>query len=575
MRVSVETTNGLVRKATVAVPSESFEERVAERVKSTASDLKLPGFRPGKVPLTEVRRRFGDRLRREVANDLLQSSFAEAIRQEELALAGNPSIEIVTLEAGRDLEYVATFEVLPNIDLAPLDQLRVRRPQAEIEESDIDATVQSLREQRTEWQPVERTAETGDRVKLDYAIKVDGKTVAEQQDTQVILGQTQTHSDLANALPGMSTAETRAFPISWRSPPDSGAEDATPDEAAGTEEPQGAESPADNDAPVPGQLADAEVAPAAAIDADLAGDTGHVPPPADESDSDGLPAEASAEQGDAEALLPEPRQGIGEVTVHAIEEPHLPEVDDAFMDWFGVEQGEGRAAKFRANVRERMQLELDAATRRTLNVEVTRALADAHEFELPEAMVEAELRTHQKRWRSWDEALANVLRPMAERQVRARLVMREIVSQQAITPDDQRIRSRIDEIAGGYEEADEIRRWIYSDEEQLNRIENAVLEEQVVDHVLEHAQVVTVAAAYQDVAAGNPLPELAEDEDDAAEAAPAEPEAIAEPVVVESSSTEPLQPSDAAIAEAAPEPQADGIGGKLRRLFGRSGKKKA
>ena len=594
MRVSLET-NGLVCKATVAVPSESFEEQVAERLKSAAGDLKLPGFRPGKVPLTEVRRRFGDQLRREVASELMQSSFAEAVRQEQLALAGNPSVELLNIDAGRDLEYIATFEVLPSFDLTPLDQLRIRRPQAEIEESDIDATVQSLRTQQTEWHPVERAAKAGDRVTVDYAIAVDGKTVAEKEGAKLTLDETPGPSELINALPGMSAAETRAFPVAWGLPSEDDLDDADDDDHAGDDD---HEASSDNEALASDQPSDSEAAPTPAVDDPLTAETGDTDAAqlsaedatelaTAEADSDDLPVDAPADPDDDpdDPLL---RQGIGEVTVHVVEEPHLPDVDDAFFDWFGIEQGDDRLAKFRAGVRERMQLELKAATRRVLAAEVSRVLVDAHDFELPETMVETELQNKWARWlRTPVPARDNPFRHVAEREVRSRLVLSEIVSQQAMTPDDERVRARIDEIAASYEESDEIRRSIYGNEEQLDQIANAVLEEQVVDYVLEHAQVVTVPLAYREVTAGDPFLDLdveddTDEDDDPSEvddaasavtdaaadaAANAAADAVVEPVA-ENSSDATQSPAEAT-AETGEGPPPEGIGNKVRRWFGR------
>lgn len=548
MKVSVETTNGLVRKATVAVPSESFEEQVAERVRSAASELQLPGFRPGKVPLQEVQRRFGDQLRYEIASELLQSSFAEAVQREGLSLASKPSVEIVSLEAGRDLEYVATFEVLPTIDLKPLDQLSIRRPTAEIEESDIDATVQSLREQRIEWQPVERPAATGDRVTLDYVIKVDGETVDERQGAALVLGDETTYAELETALLDMSATETRAFPLAWKKP---------------------------------------HLASAPQQDAE------HDPdetPSHDGASAENAPADTLDEQDNNAGEPPPHRQGIGEVTLHSVEESHLPDVDDAFFDWFGVEQGEDRPAQFRIAVRERMQLELAAAIRRTMGREVKRTLAATHTFDLPEAMVEAELQAQRDSWRRMFSAMdldefGDMFRNEAERQVRMNLVMREIVVQQAMTPDDERVRSRIDEIAGSYEESAEVRRWLYSEEEQLSRIENAVLEDQVVDHVLTQAQVTTVPGSYQDVIAGRVLEdeeddEYEEDEEGAEGAEGAEDTLAAREIslgqsgkhdAAEDVSPAPSPPETATATEiaTAPEQPAASITGKVRRWLGK------
>lgn len=660
MQVALETTSGLGRKATITVPSASFEERIAARVKSAASDLKLPGFRPGKVPLKEVRRRFGDQLRREVANELLQSSFADAVREGDLTLAGQASIELVSLEAGRDLEYIATFEVLPGIELSPLDQLDIRRPTAEIEEADIDATVQTLREQKKEWQPVERPAAEGDRVTVDYLVKADGKTLHERTDAKVVVGGPSEFRSLGEALVGMATDETRAFPVTepvslpsaqsaqQQDPPDG--QDQNHDDVAATGDnavPENEGEQADPSAEEREELAprmnaadDAHAAddaqpdvaaieredeaPASreAMEAATAGITSQPVDPdqlfaagnaamptasTDTADSAAATTEPSKpDEADANDP-PAPRQAIGQVTVHAIEEPHLPAVDDDFFEWFGVEEGDDRPAMFRAAVRERMRLELEAATRRAMSKEVVGALAAAHDFDLPEAMVQAEIDAQRANWQQMFSQLAvqefdTIFRAEAERRTRARLVMREIVAQHDMTPDDERVQQRIDEIAGSYEEEADVRRWLYGSEEQLNRIENAVLEDQVVDHVLAQARVTTVHASYEEVIAGRGLPDLEEEDDaeggetgdeavavealeptDATEEdtgddgtgdenagdQDAEPHDASKEAVEHSSSDAPSQPASDSASQSTTADRATGIAGRFRRLFGK------
>ena len=188
--------------------------RLADRVKSTAKKVSLPGFRRGRVPLVEVERRFGASLRNEVASELIQSSLEDAVRQEDISLIGTPTVELVNVESGADLEFTATFEVLPEVDLVDLSTLRVRKPVAEISEADIDEMVESLRKQRTEWNPVERPVAVDDRVVVDYSVKVDGEVLGEPQvDFTFVVGSSQVVAELDTAVVGMSVDDTRAFPI--------------------------------------------------------------------------------------------------------------------------------------------------------------------------------------------------------------------------------------------------------------------------------------------------------------------------------------------------------------------------
>ncbi|MCY3623501.1 MAG: trigger factor [Gammaproteobacteria bacterium] len=471
MQVSVETTGSLTRKMTIAVPSTEFEERIADRVRSTAKKVSLPGFRRGRVPLGELERRFGASLRNEVASELVQSSLEDAVRQEDIPLVGAPSVELVNLDPGSDLEFTATFEVLPEVDLVDLATLRVRKPVAEISEADIDEMVESLRKQRTEWNPVDRHVAADDRVVVDYSIKVDGQVQGEPQvDFTFVVGSSQVVAELDTAVVGMSVGETRAFPLTIQR--DSG--------------------------------------------------------------------ETSGEDA------------VGEVALKSVEAPSLPELDEAFFEAFGVvndarsseddggspeigisagggeesneaavqEEGvpqdasQGAMVKFRANVRERMEAELEVAARNETRRQVMASLAMAHRFELPRVLVDEELEQERQRAAQLmgvsleHSDLGDVVARRVRERVRTRLVVREIVQRDGLQADDERIRGRIEEIVAPYEQPDEVRNWIYGDEEQLQRVELGVLEDQLVEHVLSRATVESVPASYRDVVTGNSIPEL-------------------------------------------------------------------
>jgi trigger factor len=125
MQVSIETTSGLERRLTVGVPAERIESEVNNRLQKAAGNVRLPGFRPGKVPMKVMRQRFGAGVRQEVLGEVMSQSFQEAVTQEKLRPAGQPSIEPKSLEAGRDLEYIATFEVFPEVEVVEIKGFEV------------------------------------------------------------------------------------------------------------------------------------------------------------------------------------------------------------------------------------------------------------------------------------------------------------------------------------------------------------------------------------------------------------------------------------------------------------------
>ncbi len=175
MQVSIETTSGLERRLTVGVPAERVDGEVDNRLKKAAGNVRLPGFRPGKVPMKVMRQRFGEGVRQEVLGEVMSQSFQEAVVQENLRPAGQPSIEPRTLEAGKDLEYVATFEVFPEVEVVEMADFSVEKPVAEVTDADVDNIIEVFRKQQGTWEPVERAAAEGDTVNIDYRGTRDGE----------------------------------------------------------------------------------------------------------------------------------------------------------------------------------------------------------------------------------------------------------------------------------------------------------------------------------------------------------------------------------------------------------------
>lgn len=174
MQVSVEVLNGLERRVTIGVPAESIESEINKRLQQLARSQRLPGFRPGKLPMNVVNQRWGDAVRREVWGDTMQRSFYEAVMKENLNPAGNPRIEPKTLEAGKDVEFVATFEVYPEFTVAGLDKVAVEKPIANVTDADVETMLETLRKQRASWAVVDRAAKEGDQVTIDFVGTVDG-----------------------------------------------------------------------------------------------------------------------------------------------------------------------------------------------------------------------------------------------------------------------------------------------------------------------------------------------------------------------------------------------------------------
>lgn len=178
MQVSVETTSALERRVTIQVPAEKVETAVEQRLREAAKKVKIDGFRPGKVPFAEVKRRFGESVRQEVLSDVMREHFVEAVTQEKLNPAGTPNIEPKNLKAGEDFEFVATFEVYPEIELKSVADQAIERPVSEVTDEDLEVLVTDLRQQRAQFEVAEKAAESGDQVNLDFEGFVDGEAFA-------------------------------------------------------------------------------------------------------------------------------------------------------------------------------------------------------------------------------------------------------------------------------------------------------------------------------------------------------------------------------------------------------------
>jgi trigger factor len=175
MQVSVETGDGLTRRLKVDLPAEEIEQEIEKRLQTYARSARLPGFRPGKVPLRMLRQRYGESVRMEVFGERVEASFPQAIAEAELRPAGRPEIEPDLDSAAGRYSYVAEFEVLPELELASLEGHTVKRPVVEVTEADVDETIERLRQQRRQWEPVERVAASGDRVTADFEGRIDGE----------------------------------------------------------------------------------------------------------------------------------------------------------------------------------------------------------------------------------------------------------------------------------------------------------------------------------------------------------------------------------------------------------------
>lgn len=215
MQVSVEKTSELGRKMTVSIPEEVIQEKMEARFKSLSREVKLDGFRPGKVPMGVVKKKFGDRVRGEVAGDVIQNTYFDALREQDLIPAGQPHIHPSDKEDG--LEYIAEFEVYPEVSLEGMDQLEVSRPYAEIQDADLENMLTKLREQKKDWQTAERASQQQDRVTINFSGESEGEnfTDGKVESYQVEIGGQQMIPGFEDELVGLNAGDSKTFDITF------------------------------------------------------------------------------------------------------------------------------------------------------------------------------------------------------------------------------------------------------------------------------------------------------------------------------------------------------------------------
>ena len=215
MQVSVEKTSELSRKMTVSVPEAVVQEKMAERLKSLARDVKIDGFRPGKVPQHVVKKMFGDRVRGEIASDLIKATYYDALQDQDLKPAGHPHIE--PLDETEGFKYTAVFEVYPEISLEGVDQLEVVRPVATVNDSDVDDMIEKLRAQKQSWHIVDRPAQEHDRVTISFSGTSEGEnfTDGRVEDFQVVCGSKKMIPGFEDNLVGLETGANKTFTLNF------------------------------------------------------------------------------------------------------------------------------------------------------------------------------------------------------------------------------------------------------------------------------------------------------------------------------------------------------------------------
>ncbi|WP_421851106.1 trigger factor [Marinomonas sp.] len=440
MQVSVETTSPIERVLTISVPAARVDEKVNSEVAKTAKTIRIDGFRKGKVPVSVVKKRYGQGIRLDAVEQIMRDAYVEAIQKESIQPAGMPSIEPKNFAEGADLEFVVKVEVYPEVTLADNSAIKVDRVVSDVTDADVDVMLETLRKQNSEWTAVERASADGDQVTIDFVGYLGDEAFdgGAAEGHKLVLGSNTMIPGFESGILGAKAGEERTITVTF--PEDYQAEN-------------------------------------------LKG-----------------------------------KEATFKITVSEVAEQVLPELDDAFVEKFGLE--EATISALRAEVRKNMERELNQAIKAKLKNALFEGLSSINEVEVPSALIDQEVDALRKQaaqqfgGQGFDASQlpAELFQEEAKKRAKLGLLISEVIKKDDLKVDDDRVRAFLEDMAQAYQEPQQVIDFYLKNKEQLAQVQSAVLEEQVVDKLLESAQVTEVTLGYEDAIKPNAQAEEAGEE---------------------------------------------------------------
>ncbi|MBF0471773.1 MAG: trigger factor [Gammaproteobacteria bacterium] len=431
MQVSVESKGAVLREMKVGLPGTDITKEVNSRLQKLGKKMKMHGFRPGKIPMRVIRQQYGSQVQQEVVNEVIQKSIADAMRQEQAQPVAPPKIVSINEEDGL-FEYTATYEIRPEVTLAPLDGVTLERKVSTIEESDFEEMLLTLRKQRRIWSEVARESADGDRVQVNFEGTMGGEPFSGNsgQGVEIILGEGRMIAGFEEGLRGKQVGDK--FDLDLRFP--------------------------DN----------------------------------------------YAEKGYAG------KDVRFAVEVTRVEEASLPEIDEAFIKDFGIEDGD--RTKFDHDVRNNMELELQQRLKKINKDAVIAMLLEKQgEFEIPSSMIEEEAKRMRSQMQSnmqipqGKEEIKldlSIFAAEAKRRLEIGFIFHQIAQTAEIKIEAERVKSEIERIAASYEQPQEVVNFYHGDKNRLGEIESLLMEEDVVAWVMSQVTVVEKGVTFAEMIKG-------------------------------------------------------------------------
>ena len=433
MQVSIESSTGLERQLKIGVPADKIDQEVTDRLQKATKTVSIKGFRKGKVPLKVVKQHYGRGVRQEVVGEIVNSSFYEAVQQEELRPVGQPRIDDIKDTEGQDLEYVAVFEVYPEVKLADLTKVKVSRPVADVTEADVEKMIGVLRDQQATFNVAEKAAEEGDQVNIDFVgtHKKEEFAGGSAEGQDLVLGSDSMIPGFEDGIIGLSAGDESVLKLKF-------------------------------------------------------------------------PKDYHSEELKGKAVQ-------FAVKVNSVSVKQVPEMDDEFFKLYGVESG--GEEKFREDIDANMERELKNAIRTKIKNRVMDQLFKLNTVDVPDALVANEIIQLKQQMvqqfgggQQIDLSMLpdDMFKEKAERRAALGVIVSEVVKVEALSPDEDKVRARIDEIASTYEQPQEVVDYYYSKPELLSSVEAVVLEDQVTELVLSKAKVKDETQPYDEVVKPDP-----------------------------------------------------------------------
>ena len=419
---SIEIMSGLERRLNASIPLQLVISEMEARLKNLARTAEVPGFRPGKVPFKILEQKHGAQIQQEVLQDALRRSFAKEAQENQLKVVGYPTFEVKTTDPDALwIEYSATFEVYPEVVLGDISAESMEQVVYTLSDADVETTIATLRKQHATFEVVDRAAQNGDRVHIDFSGLLEGRIFegGEARNLAVLLGAGRLLPDFENAIIGMKAGEKKSFDMTF--PPDYQAEKVAGKSAAFT------------------------------------------------------------------------------ITLHKVEEQHLPEIDAKFAKLLGIEDGD--VNKLKSEVRDNLEREIKRRLMVRNKDSAMATLLKVTQLEIPKALLDAEaqslmqqtMRDMKKRGMEMpkgEESLPlELFTERAQKRVKLSLILTELVDKYDLHAKPEQIKALVQDYAQSYDNPEEVVQWHYNDPTRLQDAENLVLEDNVVVWVTDAVKV--------------------------------------------------------------------------------------